>query len=65
MQTEKISFCRIKAEKRARVGRPHTSKAPSPIISLLAVTRRHYCFGSLVVLVGWASDGIFTILNLT
>ena len=41
---------RTKAELRARVGRPQTSSSP-PVILLLAVPRRLFCFGSFVVLV--------------
>ena len=41
-------------EVRARVGRPQIVKAPPPptppVISLLAVPRRLFCFGSLVIL---------------
>ena len=38
-----------KAEARARVGRPQTSSSP-PVILLLAVPRRLFCFNSLVIL---------------
>ena len=38
-----------KAEPRARVGRPQTSSSPL-VILLLAVPRRLFCFGSLVIL---------------
>ena len=38
-----------KAEPRARVDRPQTSSSP-PVISLLAVPGRLFCFGSLVIL---------------
>ena len=34
---------------KARVGRPQTSSSP-PVISLLAVPRQLFCFGSLVIL---------------
>ena len=42
-----------KAESRARAGRPKTSSSPPPpppVISLLAVPRCFFCFGSLVIL---------------
>ena len=35
--------------RRARVGQPQTSLSP-PVILLLAVPRRLFCFGSLVIL---------------
>ena len=38
-----------KAEQRSRVGRPQTSSS-SPLVLLLAVPRRLFCFGSLVIL---------------
>ena len=44
--------CEPKTEPRARIGRPLTSSPPPPphpIISLLAVPRRLFCFGSLVI----------------
>ena len=42
--------CRgTKAELKARVGRPLTSRSPQ-VILLLAVLRRLFCFGSLVIL---------------
>ena len=41
-----------------RVGRPQTSSSP-PVILLLAVPRRLFCFGSLVVL-----DVVFRYLSL-
>ena len=37
------------AELRARAGRPQTSSS-LPVILLLAVPRRLFCFGSLVIL---------------
>ena len=40
---------RTKAELRARVGRPQTSSSPQYFL-LLAVPRRLFCFGSLVIL---------------
>ena len=40
-------FLVTKAETRARVGRPQTSST-LPVISLQAVPRRLFCFGSLV-----------------
>ena len=49
---------RTKAELRARVGRPQTSSSP-PVTLLLAVPRRLFCFGSLVVL-----DVVFRYLSL-
>ena len=49
MQTKQLSVCGTKAELRARVGRPQTSGSP-PVILLLAVPRRLFCFGSLVFL---------------
>ena len=49
---------RTKAKLRARFGRPQTSSSP-PVILLLAVPRRLFCFGSLVVL-----DVVFGYLSL-
>ena len=46
------------AELRARIDRPQTSSSP-PVILLLAVPRRLFCFGSLVVL-----DVVFRYLSL-
>ena len=42
---KQLSVWGTKAELRARVGRPKTSWSP-PVISLLAVPRRHFCFVS-------------------
>ena len=48
----------VKAESRATVGRPQTSSSP-PVILFLAVARRLFCFGLLVVL-----DVVFRYLSL-
>ena len=48
-QAEQLSVWGTKAELRARVGRPQTSWSPSEIL-LVAVPRRFFCFGSLVIL---------------
>ena len=40
----------FKAGPRARVGPPQTSLSPPPVILLLTVPRRLFCFGSLVIL---------------
>ena len=57
-----VLFCivilSVYVEQRARVGRPQTSSSP-PVILLLAVPRRLFCFGSLVVL-----DVVFRYLSL-
>ena len=52
MQTKQLSVWGTKAELRARVVRPQTSWSPPPppVISLLDVQRRLFCFGSLVIL---------------
>ena len=42
-------YAAIVVEPRARVGRPRASESP-PVILLLAVPRRLFCFGSLVIL---------------
>ena len=57
-QTKQLSVWGTKAELKARVGRPQTSWSP-PVILLLAVPRRLFCFGSLVVL-----DVVFRYLSL-
>ena len=48
-QTKQLSVWGTKVELRARVGRTWTSGGP-PVISLLAVPGRLFCFGSLVIL---------------
>ena len=53
-----VAFWWTKAETRARVGRPQTSSSP-PVILLLVVPRRLFCFGSFVVL-----DVVFRYLSL-
>ena len=58
MRNCRVMLLITKAESRVRVGRPQTSSSP-PIILLLAVPRRLFCFGSLVVL-----DAVFRYLSL-
>ena len=57
--TFQYGICELitKAEARARVGRPQTSSSP-PVILLLAVPRRLFYFGSLVL------DVVFRYLSL-
>ena len=53
MQSKQVSVWGTKAELRARVGRSQISwspAAPPPVILLLAVPGRLFCFGSLTVL---------------
>ena len=57
-QTEQQSVWGTKAELGATVGRPKAGWGP-PVILLLAVPRRLFCFGSLVVL-----DEVFRYLSL-
>ena len=48
-----LLFVVVLSEPRARDGRPQTSSRPpppSPVILLLAVPRRLYCFGSMMIL---------------